>query len=94
MHLEVTVDMRHSSHIKCRWTLGSQLKIMDVGQRRTYQEEGGAGVLFSAAGTIAALECGAGSTRDMGRRRETGEERALHLLRNQCVGVTQPPDSR
>lgn len=31
------------SHIKCRWRLGSLLKIMDVGQRSTYQE----GVLVS-----------------------------------------------
>ena len=39
MNLEMAANMWPLfSHIKCRWRLGSQLKIMDVGQRSTYQE--------------------------------------------------------
>lgn len=32
------------SHIKCRGRLRSQLKILDVGQQRTYQEGRGGGI--------------------------------------------------
>lgn len=40
------------SHIKCRRRLGSRLKIMDAGQRGTYQRRwgGGSHVSFAGAG--------------------------------------------
>lgn len=51
------------SHIKCRLRLGSRLKIMNAGQRGTYQE---GGVLVSHLLLLAlATKCADGAVRDM-----------------------------
>lgn len=53
--------MASFSHIKCRGRLRSQLKILDVGQQRTYQEGRWEGELVVAAVSnlrqLASVQC-------------------------------------
>lgn len=76
------------SHIKCRRRLGSRLKIMDAGQRATYQE---GGALVSHLLLLAlAPKCADGAVRDLeGVRRREGAAPAEDSGRRCHLALTQ-----
>lgn len=76
------------SHIKCRRRLGSRLKIMDAGQRATYQE---GGALVSHLLLLAlAPKCADGAFRDLeGVRRREGAAPAEDSGRRCHLALTQ-----